>query len=160
MFCSQPVIAAVGGPAIAGGFDFTLMCDIRYASERAKFGQREVVLSLTPLIDPLWRIVGLGNAVEAAMTGRIYDAGEAMRMGYVSKVFPEGKLLESVLEIAQGMAKYDRKCLIETKALSHLVLNSDLNGAMRVQEWLFRSFMGTDENHKRIDALRESLKKK
>jgi len=53
LFCSQPVIAAVGGPAIAGGFDLTLMCDIRYASERAKFGQREIVLTLNQLLDPL-----------------------------------------------------------------------------------------------------------
>ena len=46
-------IAAVGGPAIAGGFDLTLMCDVRYASTRAKFGQREIMLSLTPVLDPL-----------------------------------------------------------------------------------------------------------
>ncbi|MCK9393049.1 MAG: enoyl-CoA hydratase/isomerase family protein, partial [Syntrophales bacterium] len=52
LYCDQPVICAVGGPAIAGGFDLTLMCDIRYASERAKFGQREIVLSLTPIMDP------------------------------------------------------------------------------------------------------------
>src|SRR4030042_5676671 len=62
MFCSQPVIAAVGGPAMAGGFDLTLMCDMRYASERAKFSQREIILSLTPLLDPLWRVIGLGPA--------------------------------------------------------------------------------------------------
>jgi len=160
MFCRQPVIAAVGGPAIAGGFDLTLMCDIRYASERAKFGQREIVLALTPFIDPLWRIIGLGNAKEVALSGRIYDAQEAMRMGYVSRVFPEGKLLESVMPIAKEMAGYDRKTLVETKALCQRVMNSDLDGSMRVQEWLFRSFIGTDENHKRIDALRESLKKK
>ncbi|GAJ12985.1 unnamed protein product, partial [marine sediment metagenome] len=92
MFCSQPVIAAVGGAAIAGGFDLTLMCNIRYASERAKFGQREVALSLNPLMDPLWRIIGFGNAMEVALTGRIYDAHEAERMGYVSKVFPERQL--------------------------------------------------------------------
>src|SRR5450759_3343217 len=87
MFCTQPVIAAVGGPAIAGGFDLTLMCDIRYASERAKFGQREVVLSLNPLLDPLWRIIGMGAAKELALTGRIIDAAEAFRLGYVSRVF-------------------------------------------------------------------------
>ena len=57
LFCEQPVIAAVGGPAIAGGFDLTMMCDIRYASTRAKFGQREIALSLTPIMDPLWRII-------------------------------------------------------------------------------------------------------
>ena len=91
LFCDQPVICAVGGPAIAGGFDLTLMCDIRYASERAKFGQREIVLSLTPIMDPLWRIIGMGNAKEVALTGRIYDAHEALRMGYVTKGLSRGQ---------------------------------------------------------------------
>lgn len=159
LFCSVPVIAAVGGPAIAGGFDLTLMCDIRYASERARFGQREIALSLTPLLDPLWRIVGMGRAKELALTGRIYDAGEAERMGYVSKVFPEGELLASVREIARTMASYDRACLAETKRLSHHVLDHGLDGAMRVQEWLFRSWIGTEDNRARVDALLESLKK-
>ena len=159
MFCSQPVIAAVGGPAIAGGFDLTTMCDIRYASERAKFGQREIVLSLTPLLDPLWRIIGLGRAKEVALTGRIYDAQEAERMGYVSAIFPEGKLLESVMDIARNMASYNRVSLKETKQLSHTVLNQDISGAMKMQEWLFRTYIGTRENHERIDALLASLKK-
>lgn len=160
MFCSQPVIAAVGGAAIAGGFDLTLMCDIRYASERAKFGQREVALSLNPIMDPLWRIIGYGNAMEVALTGRIYDAHEAERMGYVSKVFPEGKLLENVEEIARNMAKYDRMILKEIKQLGQKVVNYDLDGAMKLQEWLFRTYMGAEDNHKRVDALLESLKKK
>ena len=160
MFCTQPVIAAVGGAAIAGGFDLTLMCDIRYASERAKFGQREVALSLNPIMDPLWRIIGYGNAMEVALTGRIYDAHEAERMGYVSKVFPEGKLLESVAEIAKNMAKYDRMILKEIKQLGQKVINYDLDGAMKMQEWLFRTYMGAEDNHKRVDALLESLKKK
>lgn len=160
MFCTQPVICAVGGPAIAGGFDLTLMCDIRYASERAKFGQREIALSLTPLLDPLWRIIGLGRAKEVALTGRIYDAHEAERMGYVSKVFPEGELLESVSEIARTMATYDHDTLKETKQLSNHIIDNDLDGAMRLQEWLFRSFIGSDDNHARVDALLESLKKR
>ena len=160
MFCAQPVICAVGGPAIAGGFDLTLMCDIRYASERAKFGQREIALSLTPLLDPLWRIIGLGRAKEVALTGRIYDAHEAERMGYVSKVFPEGKLVESVSEIARTMATYDHNTLKETKKLGNHIINNDLDGAMRLQEWLFRSFIGSEDNHARVDELLDSLKKK
>lgn len=151
------MICAVGGAAIAGGFDLTMMCDIRYASERAKFGQREIVLSLTPIMDPLWRIIGLGRAKEVALTGRIYDAYEAEKMGYVSKVFPEGKLLESVSAIAREMASYDRSCLKETKALSNKVLNEDLDGAMRIQEWLFRSYIGSEDNHQRIEALQAKL---
>ncbi len=157
LFCSQPVICAVGGPAIAGGFDLTQMCDIRYASERAKFGQREIVLSLTPIIDPLWRIIGMGNALEVALTGRIYDAHEAMRMGYVTKIFPEGKLLEEVGVIAREMATYDRGCLKDTKQLTHNLMGSGLDDAMRVQEWLFRTYIGSNDNHKRIDALQAKL---
>ncbi|MCY1223506.1 Short-chain-enoyl-CoA hydratase [compost metagenome] len=157
LFCPQPVIAAVGGAAIAGGFDLTMMCDIRYASSRARFGQREVVLSLTPILDPLWRIIGLGRAKEVALSGRIYDAAEAERMGYVSKVFPEGELLSSVRAIAVEMAAYDRMCLAETKRLSNQLLNLDLDGAMRAQEWLFRTYIGSEENHQRIDALQARL---
>ena len=157
LFCEQPVIAAVGGAAIAGGFDLTMMCDIRYASTRAKFGQREIALSLTPIMDPLWRIIGLGRAKEVALTGRIYDAQEAERMGYVSKIFPEGELLSSVSAIAVEMASYDRACLAETKRLSNQILNQDLDGAMRVQEWLFRSYIGSEDNHQRIEALQAQL---
>ncbi|UCD69709.1 MAG: enoyl-CoA hydratase/isomerase family protein [Betaproteobacteria bacterium] len=157
LFCEQPVICAVGGAAIAGGFDLTMMCDIRYASTRAKFGQREIALSLTPIMDPLWRIIGLGRAREVALTGRIYDADEAERMGYVSKVFAEGELLSSVEAIAKEMATYDRRCLAETKRLSNQVLSQDLDSAMRVQEWLFRTYIGSEDNHERIDALQKQL---
>jgi len=157
MFCPQPVICAVGGPAIAGGFDLTLMCDIRYASEKAKFGQREILLSLTPVLDPLWRIIGLGRAKEVTLTGRVYDAYEAERMGYVSKVFSEGSLLESVNSIAIEMASNNHKCLIDTKSLSHKVLNEDLMGAMEIQKWLFRSYLGSDDNHTRIDYLLDKI---
>ena len=157
LFCEQPVIAAIGGPAIAGGFDITMMCDIRYASTRAKFGQREVMLSLTPIMDPLWRIVGLGRAKELALTGRIYDAAEAESIGYVSRVFPEGELLTSVAAIAREMAGYDRATLFETKRLSNQVLSQDLDSAMRMQQWLFHRFMGTEDNHRRIDALQAQL---
>lgn len=157
MFCEQPVICAIGGAAIAGGFDLTMMCDIRYASERAKFGQREIALSLTPIMDPLWRIIGLGRAKEVALSGRIYDAHEAERMGYVSKVFPEGKLLASVADLAREMAGYDRMSLVETKRLSNQVLHQDLDSSMRMQEWLFRTYIGSEDNHRRIDALQAKL---
>ena len=93
LFCSQPVICAVGGPAIAGGFDLTQMCDIRYASERAKFGQREIVLSLTPIIDPLWRIIGMGNALEVALTGRITMPMKPCAWGMSPKSFPRENFL-------------------------------------------------------------------
>ena len=57
------------------------------------------------------------------------------------------------------MAKFDRQCLIETKQLSNQLLNQDLESSMRIQEWLFRTYIGSNENHERIDALLETLKK-
>ena len=78
-------------------------------------------------------------------------------MGYVSKVFPESGLLSSVDAIAREMASYDRGCLAETKRLSNQVLNQDLDSAMRMQEWLFRTYIGSEDNHTRIDALQEQL---
>ena len=159
LFCPLPVICAVGGTAIAGGFDLTMMCDFRYASEKAKFGQREIALSLTPILDPLWRIIGLGRAKELTLTGRIYESAEAKLIGYVNEIYPNGKLLQNVLKIASDMSQFDRQCLIETKQLSHQVLNQDLDGSMRVQEWLFRTYIGSEENHQRIDSLLETLKK-
>ena len=78
-------------------------------------------------------------------------------MGYVSKVFPEGKLLEEVGAIAREMAACDRGCLRETKQLAHNLLSSGLDEAMRIQEWLFRTYIGSDDNHARIDALQAWL---
>jgi hypothetical protein len=78
-------------------------------------------------------------------------------MGYVAKIFPEGKLLEEVGAIAREMASYDRGCLKETKQLAHTILGSGLDDAMKIQEWLFRSYIGSEDNHRRIDALQASL---
>ena len=159
LFCPLPVICAVGGAAIAGGFDLTMMCDFRYASDKAKFGQREIALSLTPILDPLWRIIGLGRAKELTLTGRIYDASEAKLIGYVNDIYPDGQLLQNVFKIASDMAQFDRQCLTETKQLSQQLLNQDLDSSMRIQEWLFRTYIGSKENHQRIDTLLETLKK-
>jgi enoyl-CoA hydratase len=150
----------VGGPAIAGGFDLTMMCDFRYASERAKFGQREIALSLTPILDPLWRIIGLGRAKELTLTGRIYGAQEAKSIGFINEVYANGELLDNVLTVAKNMAMFDRQCLIETKQLSNQLLDQGLEGSMRIQEWLFRSYIGSEDNHERIDSLLETLKNK
>jgi hypothetical protein len=55
------------------------------------------------------------------------------------------------------MATYDRGCLKETKQLANKILNEDLDGAMRLQEWLFRTYIGSEDNHRRIDALQAKL---
>jgi hypothetical protein len=71
-----------------------------------------------------------------------------------------GEVVESVTKIARDMAVFDRDTLVETKQLSISVLDMSLDTAMKTQEWLFRSFIGSDDNKERIDALLETLKKR
>lgn len=66
-------------------------------------------------------------------------------------------LLTAVAKMAADMATFDRLCLAETKRLSNQVLGQDLDNAMRTQEWLFRTYIGSEENHARIDALQAKL---
>ena len=78
-------------------------------------------------LDPLWRIIGYSRALEVSFTGRIYDVQEAYAMGFVSKIFETGELLEGVNKIATDVSSYDRKLLVETKQLGQQLLNSSLN---------------------------------
>lgn len=157
-FCAQPVIAAIGGAAMAGGFDLTQMCDIRYASEKAKFGQREVMLSIIPALDPLCRIIGFGPAMEWALTARDIDVQEAFRVGFVTRIFPEGTVVKEVTEIALKMAQFDRSTLIETKRYGNDLLHNSLDASMKSHQWLFRNFVGSDENRSRINSLLETIR--
>src|SRR5215831_5711740 len=75
----QPVVAAVNGPAIAGGFDLAAFCDIRLAGKGAVFGQAEINLGLVQVIHPLYKSIGLARAKELAMTGESISAEEAYR---------------------------------------------------------------------------------
>jgi enoyl-CoA hydratase/carnithine racemase len=89
----------------------------------------------------------------------LHSAADAERCAteFAPKVFPEGELLSSVAAIAREMAAFDRMTLVETKRLSNEVLHQSLDGSMRMQEWLFRTYIGAEDNHRRIDALQAQL---
>ncbi len=102
-----PVIAAVNGFALGGGCELALACDIRIASEKARFGQPEVKLGITPGFSGTYRlpkIVGQGMAKEMIYSGKVYDAEEALRIGLVNSVVTEEELLPSAEELAVCMA--------------------------------------------------------
>ncbi|MDR0357309.1 MAG: enoyl-CoA hydratase/isomerase family protein [Clostridiales Family XIII bacterium] len=92
----KPVVAAVNGFALGGGCELAMSCDVRFASEKAKFGQPEVNLGIIPGFggtQRLQRLVGKGMAKYLIYSAEIIDAAEAMRIGLVEKVFPPDELL-------------------------------------------------------------------
>lgn len=102
-----PVVCAVNGPAIGAGLDLTTMCDIRVASESAKFAESFVKLGIIPGDGGAWllpRIVGFPMACELALTGRMIDAAEALRIGLVTHVVPGDQLMAKAHEIAKEIA--------------------------------------------------------
>ena len=100
---SRPVIAAVNGFALGGGCELALACDFIYASERAKFGQPEVGLGVTPGFGGTQRLVrrvGDGVARELVYTGKVIDATEALRIGLANAVFAPEALLDEARKTA------------------------------------------------------------
>ena len=125
---SKPTIAAISGWCLAGGLELALWCDLRIVTEESRLGFPERRWGV-PLIDGgtqrLPRIVGLGRALDLILTGRIIDSKEALAMGLVTEVVPEGGHLERALEIADGLAGFpqdtmlaDRRAALQGLALS------------------------------------------
>jgi len=96
----KPVIAAVNGAAMGGGFDLAVFCDIRLCSATASFGHPEIKFGAPPIFTPLQRIVGEGWARDLCLTGRRIDAKEAHRIALVSEVVEEDELLARALRMA------------------------------------------------------------
>jgi enoyl-CoA hydratase len=125
---TKPSIAAIAGWCLAGGFELALWCDLRIAAEGSTFGMPERRWGV-PLIDGgtqrLPRIVGLGRALDLILTGRLFDANEALDIGVVTEVVPAGRHLSRALEMAEGLAQFpqgpmlaDRRAAIEGLGMS------------------------------------------
>lgn len=100
----KPVIAAVSGVAVGGGCEISLACDLRIASETARFGVPEVKLGMIPAgggTQRLPRIIGITKAKELLYTGEFIDAQEAYRLGLVNKVVPVEQLMEEAKAFAR-----------------------------------------------------------
>ncbi|MBI4913074.1 MAG: enoyl-CoA hydratase/isomerase family protein [Acidobacteria bacterium] len=102
----KPVIAAVNGFALGGGCELALACHVRVASDNARFGLPEVSLGLIPGYggtQRLPRLVGQGVALDMILSGEMVPAAEALRMGLVSRVFPQAELLAGAEKVARTM---------------------------------------------------------
>lgn len=101
---SKPLIAAVNGPALAGGMDLAVMCDIRIASEAAAFGQPQVKMGILAAYDLIRTVIPEAAAKELCLTGRRMEAQEALKLGLVNRVVPGEKLMEKALSLAREVA--------------------------------------------------------
>jgi enoyl-CoA hydratase/carnithine racemase len=103
----KPVIAAVNGPAVGLGFVLTLYCDLRFASDAARFGTAFAQRGLIAEYGLAWmlpRLIGPSNALDMLFSARLVDAAEALRMGLVNRVFPQDRFMEGVLAYAKELA--------------------------------------------------------
>ena len=115
----MPTIAAINGFALGGGCELAIACDLRVASERAKFGQPEVGLGIMAAAGGTYRLpalVGLGAARELLFTGRIVDATEALRLGLVNRVVASDALMDAAWELAGEIGRADPLAVRMTKA--------------------------------------------
>ena len=110
----KPTIAAVAGPTFGGGCDIAVFCDIRVSSGNAKFGFPQVRFGLTPFVDPLLRIIGQSQAKLLVLTGRRIDATEALRIGLIDQIAPEGELLKTAQGIAAEIASTTTATAVRT----------------------------------------------
>ncbi|MFL5797837.1 MAG: enoyl-CoA hydratase/isomerase family protein [Actinomycetota bacterium] len=123
----MPVIAGVNGVAAGAGLSLALACDVRIASDAAKFLQAFVKIGLVPDSGSNWllpRIVGFARALEMSITGDLLDAAEALRIGLVHRVVPAGEFDVAVTEFAGRMAEGPTLAIGATKAL--------MGGALRL----------------------------
>lgn len=154
----QPVIAAINGPAMAGGFDLAVMCDFRLCSPSATFAQTEILLGLTQMVFPLYKIIGLGRAKELAMTGETINADDAQRMGLVNHVCSPEELFDRTVMLAETLAARPRQALFETKRLARELIDLDTPSAFRRMGKAIRDRLRSEEHRQMAEEFVARLK--
>lgn len=138
----KPVIAAINGFALGGGLELAMGCDFRIASNKAKFGQPEVNLGLTPGYagtQRLPRLVGPGNALFLLLSGELIGAEDALRMGLVQKVVEPEALMATVLELAKTIASKGPKAVRKVKKCVRQGIETDFEKGCDIEAAEFGS---------------------
>lgn len=154
----KPVIAAINGFALGGGCELAMACDIRIASEKAKFGQPEANLGIIPGFggtQRLPRLVGAGMAKYLIMTAEIISADEACRIGLVEKAVPAEQLLEAAEVVARTIMEKAPIAIATTKTIINTGLNLDILTASKLEIEAFTAPFGSDDKREGMTAFIE-----
>lgn len=133
---NKPIIAAINGYAIGGGFELALACDIRIASEAARFGVFEVRYGLHQGDGGLVRLVaiaGVATALDLTLTGREVLADEALRLGLVNRIVPAERLLAVAEEYAAMMLNNSQQALRSAKETIREIIGRNMDDALRLE---------------------------
>ena len=151
----QPWIAAVNGYALGGGCELALACDIRLASENAKFGQPEITLGITPGFGGTQRLprsVGMGWAKYLCLSGRPIRAEEALRIGLVQAVYPRDDLMAQTLKLAGELASRSRLTLSYIKAQVGRAPDLDIDAGHEAERNLFALCFASADQKEGMEA--------
>ena len=152
---SKPVIAAINGFALGGGCELAMACDIRIASEKAKFGQPEVGLGITPGFggtQRLPRIVGISKAMELILTAKVIGAAEAKAIGLVSEVYPPEELMPKALELANAICANAQIAVQESKRCIRMGMQTDIATGSAFEAEAFGVTCGTQDKNEGMGA--------
>lgn len=150
-----PVIAAVNGAAIGAGLDLACMCDIRIASDQAKFAESFVRVGIIPGDGGAWllpRVIGLSRASELAFTGDVIDAVRAEQWGLVSRVVPADQLMAAAMELAERIAANPPHALRLTKRLIREGMHTRLDTHLEMAAGLQALSHQTAHHREAVDA--------
>ncbi len=153
-----PVIAAVNGPAIGAGCDLACMCDLRVAGESANFAESFVKLGLIAGDGGAWllpRVIGWSKAAEMALTGDMIDAAEALACGLVSRVVPDGELMDAARTLARRIAANPRHAVRMTKRLLWEGRRSDLGPLLEMAAAMQAITHTTGDHAEAVEAFLE-----
>ncbi|UKA55186.1 enoyl-CoA hydratase/isomerase family protein [Arthrobacter sp. FW305-BF8] len=156
--CPKPLIAAVEGFALGGGCELALCCDIIIASERARFGQPEILLGVIPGAggtQRLLRAVGRYQAMRLLLTGKHVFAEEAHAMGLVSEVAPEGKALEQAAEMASLIATMPALAVSAIKEVVRAGADVPLDTALLLERKAFQILFDSQDQKEGMRAFLE-----
>ncbi|MBU3194388.1 short-chain-enoyl-CoA hydratase [Clostridium algidicarnis] len=154
----KPVIAAINGFALGGGCELAMACDIRIATEKAKFGQPEVGLGITPGFGGTQRLarhVGLGMAKEIIFTSRMVKADEALRIGLVNKVVEVEKLMEEAKLMANTIAANAPIAVKLSKVAINRGMQCDIDTALMYEAETFGQCFSTEDQKEGMAAFVE-----
>jgi len=158
---NKPVIAAVNGFALGGGFEVALMCDIIYASDKAKVGFPETTLGIFPGFGGTQRaakLCGLAKAKELIFTGKMISAQEAYEIGLINKVVPHEELWKEVMALAEKIRSNGPVSMGLAKELINKSLFLDMNSALMLEAKDFGLCFGTKDQKEGMTAFVEKRK--